>query len=139
MPFRANRLVKHKDGWEVTMYFTPKTIEDLRSRNREVRDDVRRSVCTRFQQSCRRKYDGKRRPIWPGYWVNWEDLTIQELQPEAPPASQPAAPPASPVTRGSTMAKHDPRPDVGEGGCGCDCGGCDIDRHCGRRAQGCKK
>ena len=35
---------------------------------------------------------------------------------------------------------HGAHDDVGEGGCGCSCPGCDLNtRHCGNRSRGCKK
>jgi hypothetical protein len=72
---RPNVRVRHKDGWEVDMYLSPKLRTALDDRDYEIREDARRAVCTRFRMACRSKY-----LRWPGYWVNWKDLVISVLE-----------------------------------------------------------
>lgn len=103
MANRPNRHVRHKDGWEVDMYFSPTLQEELADRDREVRDDARRAVCTRFRKVCEKKYGNK----WMGAWVNWSDLKITKIE-------------RSPRSAGSTKRTQPSPPSAENPNCKCD-------------------
>lgn len=69
---QPNRHIQHKDGWEVDLHFSQTLLEELADHDWEVRDEARRSVCTRFRKACERKYGNR----WMGAWVTWDNLII---------------------------------------------------------------
>ena len=115
--------VKHRDGWEVNLYIAPSLEARLRSRDSEVRDGARRSVCIRFREACKAAYPDK----WPyadGYpFIEWGQLSISKLGPLDPPgSSQPGpTPPSKPTPTPQGAAQECTCPDS--------CVMCDLGDH----------
>lgn len=72
----SNRRITHVNGWVITTYFSEQTLENLRSRNPEVRELGQRAVCTKFRKACELKYAD-----WPGKRVEFDELTLTEFVP----------------------------------------------------------
>ena len=69
-------------------------------------------------------------------WVEFDELKFTTLRAVPPAAKKSTRTPKRQALQVG-VANYD---DVGEGGCGCDCQPCDLNlRHCGVRANGCKK
>lgn len=76
----SNRRITHVNGWVITTYFSEQTLENLRSRDPEVRELGQRAVCTKFRASCELKYKEQ----WTGEWVEFKDLTLTDITSDPP-------------------------------------------------------
>ncbi|HET7630292.1 MAG TPA: hypothetical protein VFK03_02870 [Candidatus Saccharimonadales bacterium] len=131
MAGRPNFRLDHRHGFRSELYFAPGMVAAAKRGN----VDMRKTLCMRFKADAVAKWKAGEYKTEPPRFFAWEDISVKPIKPLPSGTIPQQYRPRKEVS----MAPNDPRPDVGEGGCGCDCGGCDIDRHCHNRGQGCKK
>jgi len=107
--------VKHPQLGEANIYLSASLLGRLESRNTDVRDGARSSVCIRFRKACQAKAGDQWNWVEGQPFIEWGHLTIRKLPDPEQVASTPVVT-ASPRTEG-TCCDDD------------DCINCDIGYH----------
>ncbi len=67
--------IRDINGWRVELYFTPKTMAKLRSRDEVQRAQIQHYVCKRYREACKRRYAD-----WTDHFVRFDQLEIRSLE-----------------------------------------------------------
>ncbi len=78
--------VEHVFGWKADIYIAPSLLAKLQSRDADIREGARDSVCIRLRTACKHKF-----PEFDMARVEWGHLKLTPLHTSSTPKSVPLA------------------------------------------------